>query len=178
MKITVFGGSLPQPGSPAYQDAYNLGNKLASARHTVLTGGYIGTMEAVSKGASEAGGHIIGVTCQEIENWRAVKANQWVKEEIRCDTLLDRLDRLVRDCDVAMALPGGPGTLTEIGLTWNLMIIHAMPTKPLILIGSEWHGVFEKLFASLGEYVPVAQQGLIFFAGNVETACDLVMNGK
>lgn len=174
MKITVFGGSLPQPDSQAYQDAYTLGNKLASSQHVVMTGGYIGTMEAVSKGASDAGGHVIGITCEEIENWRPVKANRWVKEEIHCKTLMDRLDRLVRTCDAALALPGGPGTLAEISLTWNLMIIRAIPPKPLLLIGEEWHSVMDQLFNSLGEYIPRTQQELILFAHDEAKAIDLI----
>ena len=49
MRITVFGGSSPRAGEPAYQEALQLGSILGQARHTVLTGGYIGTMEAVSR---------------------------------------------------------------------------------------------------------------------------------
>ena len=32
-------------------------------------------------------------------------------------------------CDAAIALPGGPGTLTEIALTWNLMIVAFHPAQ-------------------------------------------------
>ena len=77
-------------------------------------------MEAVSRGASEAGGHVIGVTCVDIENWRKVGANRWVKEEWRKQTLIERLQALVEGCDAALALPGGPGTLTEVSLMWNI----------------------------------------------------------
>src|SRR5512141_3056804 len=83
MDITVFGGSQPKEGSSAYNEAMELGRLLAQRGHSVLTGGYIGTMEAVSRGASEAGGHVIGVTCEDIENWRKVAANRWVMEERR-----------------------------------------------------------------------------------------------
>jgi predicted Rossmann-fold nucleotide-binding protein len=48
---------------------------------------------------------------------------QWVKEERKKKTLLSRLQALIEGCDAAIALPGGPGTLTEITLMWNLMII-------------------------------------------------------
>ena len=65
MNITIFGGTKPQPGDADYREAERLGSLLARAGHTVITGGYIGTMEAVSKGAAEAGGHVIGVTCRE-----------------------------------------------------------------------------------------------------------------
>ena len=50
----------------AYAEALALGELLAQRGHTVLTGGYMGTMEAVSDGAAAAGGHVIGVTCDEI----------------------------------------------------------------------------------------------------------------
>ena len=73
MRVTVFGGSQPGEDSPAYSQAIELGRLLASRGHTVLTGGYIGSMEAVSRGAAEAGGHVVGVTCEEIEAWRPVK---------------------------------------------------------------------------------------------------------
>ena len=126
MKVSVFGGSQTKEGEPAYSEAQELGRLLAHRGHTVLTGGYIGTMEAVSRGANKAGGHVIGVTCAEIERWRPVGANQWVQEEWKKETLIERLQALVMECDAALALPGGPGTLAEIAVTWNLMIIGSL----------------------------------------------------
>jgi len=176
MNITVFGGSQPQPGSPAYSEAYELGSLLAQAGHTVLTGGYIGTMEAVSRGANEAGGHVIGVTCSDIEAWRPIKPNVWVKEERRFATLQERLNELVLACDAAIALPGGPGTLTEIALTWNLMIVNSMPPKPLILTGAGWRSVMESLFASFKVYIPQNQRDLLQFAPDIQEAVNLLSN--
>ena len=117
MNITVFGGSQPKPGEPAYLEAMRLGALLGKTGHTVLTGGYIGTMEAVSRGAAESGGHVVGVTCEEIESWRAVLANPWVQEEWHYETLRERLDALIDHCQAALALPGGVGTLVEIAMT-------------------------------------------------------------
>ncbi|MFQ5342158.1 MAG: hypothetical protein ACE5F6_11500, partial [Anaerolineae bacterium] len=62
--VAVFGGGAPPPGSPAYAEAERLGRLLARAGYSVLNGGYSGTMEAVSRGANEAGGHVIAVTSQ------------------------------------------------------------------------------------------------------------------
>jgi uncharacterized protein (TIGR00730 family) len=170
MYITVFGGAHPQPGSSAYLEAYELGKCLALAGHTVLTGGYIGTMEGVSRGANEAGGHVIGVTCADIEAWRAVKANAWVQEERRFATLQERLNELVTACDAAIALPGGPGTLTEIAMSWNLMIVNSMPPKPLILVGSGWRTVFDLFFEQFHAYMPVNQHEFIQFVPTVQEA--------
>lgn len=176
MYISVFGGSQPQPGSQAYQEAYKLGKLLAQAGHTVLTGGYIGTMEAASKGANEAGGHVIGVTCNQIENWRPVKVNAWVKEEWARETLIERLQDLIQKCDAAIALPGGPGTLTEICLTWNLMIIGAMPAKPLIVIGSAWRSVLELFYNSFDVYIAKNQRDFVQFADDIQEAVAILQS--
>jgi hypothetical protein len=132
-----------------------------------MTGGYIGTMEAVSRGAAEAGGHVIGVTCADIEAWRSVKPNAWVQEERRFATMQERLNELVVACDAAIALPGGPGTLTEIALTWNLMIVRSMQPKPLILTGSGWKVLMTEFFKSFEVYIPQNQRDLLKFAPDI-----------
>jgi uncharacterized protein (TIGR00730 family) len=174
MNITVFGGSGPKPGSSSYLEAYELGKLLGAAGHTVLTGGYIGTMEAVSRGANEAGGHVVGVTCDEIELWRKVKKNAWVQEERHFQTLEQRLYELVHACDAAIALPGGPGTLTEIALTWNLMIVDSIPRKPLILVGEGWKRTMETFNRELDDYISPTQAELITLASDVLVASKLV----
>jgi uncharacterized protein (TIGR00730 family) len=174
MNVTVFGGSQPKEGEASYAEAYELGKLLAQAGLTILTGGYIGTMEAVSRGANEAGGHVIGVTCDDIEAWRQVRPNAWVKEERRFATLDERLAELVRGCDAAIALPGGPGTLTEIALTWNLMIVRSMPVKPLVLVGAGWRSVLESFYNSFDIYIPQNQRILIKCVNDVHEAVHLL----
>ena len=170
MNITVFGGAKPQPDSPAYTEAYELGRLLAQGGHTVLTGGYMGTMEAVSRGANEAGGYVVGVTCADIEAWRGTRANAWVKEERHFASLQERLNELILACDAAIALPGGPGTLTEIALTWNLMIVASIPPKPLVLVGTGWRSVMEAFYKSLDVYIPQHQRDLLHFAADIQEA--------
>jgi len=159
-------------GSPAYAEAEWLGRALAARGHTVLTGGYMGAMEAVSKGAAEAGGHVVGVTCVEIERWHKRAANRWVTEERKKQTLVERLQSLIEDCDAAMALPGGPGTLTEISLMWNLMIVGSLSRKRLILIGHAWRSVFDELIGKLGEYTPQRQREMLIFAADATAAIE------
>lgn len=178
MNISVFGGSQPKEGDAAYAEAYELGKMLAGRGHVVLNGGYIGTMEAVSRGAAEAGGHVIGVTCEEIEAWRPVRANRWVKEERRKKTLIERLQTIIEASDAFIALPGGPGTLTEIALTWNLMIVESLRRRPLILVGEGWQSVFGQVFEKLGNYTPESQRALLRFAADVKTAVEMLDNRK
>lgn len=170
MNVTVFGGAQPKEGTPAYEEARELGSLLAQRGHVVLSGGYMGTMEAVSRGANEAGGHVIGVTCEDIEAWRPTKANGWVKEERRKKTLHERILALIEGCDAAMALPGGAGTLTEIMMMWNLMIVESLPRRPLVLIGRGWQSTFDQFFGEFENYMPAHQRELLYFVGDVQTA--------
>lgn len=168
MKITIFGGSSPLPESREYQFAYDLGYALAKSGHTVLTGGYMGTMEASSKGASEAGGHVIGITCEEIERWRKRSHNEWVREEWKLETLHERMIKLIDSCDTAIALPGGPGTLAEIVLMWNRIQIEAIPPVPIILVGEEWKKIFSLFYQELNGYIPPSSMKTIKFAYTIE----------
>ena len=175
MNITIFGGAQPQPDSPAYQEAYQLGKLLAEAGHTILTGGYMGTMEAASRGANEAGGRVIGVTCRDVENWRPIKANEWVTDEWRCETLRERMNTLIDSCQAAIALSGGAGTLAEIALTWNLLILDTVNhPRPLVLVGPGWQSVFDQFFAAFDVYMPPKDQSLLTFAPNVDAAAAII----
>jgi uncharacterized protein (TIGR00730 family) len=170
MRVSVFGGSEPKEGDAAYAEAQELGKLLAEHGHTVLTGGYIGTMEAVSRGAHDAGGHVIGVTCAEIERWRPIGANRWVKEELRKETLVERLHALIHESDAALALPGGAGTLTEISLMWNLMTVESLHRRPLVLIGRGWQSTFDQFFKEFDSYVTAPRREILKFAEDVQTA--------
>ena len=170
MNITVFGGSHPRPGETAYQEALYLGRLLGSAGHTVLTGGYIGTMEAISRGTAETGGRVIGVTCDEIEKWRPVSPNQWIDEERRFPLLKQRIFSLIEDCDAALALPGGIGTLAEITIMWSHMQKGSISARPLILIGHGWLSTIEAFYSNFGDYVSDDYRLLLTFAPDVETA--------
>ena len=158
--VSVFGGSSPMPDSPAYEEARTLGELLARAGYAVATGGYSGTMEAASRGAAEAGGHVIGVTASAFDHWGRTggKANPWVKEEIKLRTLRERLYHLVEFCDAAVALRGGVGTLSEVALTWSLLQVGEIEPKPLILLGSLWGELLARYYGE-GEYIkPVYMQ--------------------
>jgi predicted Rossmann-fold nucleotide-binding protein len=93
-----------------------------------------------------------------------------VKEEIRKKTLVERLHALIHTCDAAMALPGGAGTLTEISLLWNLMIVESLHRRPLILIGRGWQSTFDQFFKEFDVYMTARQRELLHFAEDVHTA--------
>jgi len=176
MKISIFGGASPKPGEPAYDEARELGFALGQAGHTILTGGYSGTMEAASRGAAEAGAHVIGATCDDIEAWRDTHANAWVKEEWHFATLQERLYALVNHCDAAIALPGGVGTLTEICVLWNQLIINTSAnSRTLILVGDGWRKIIADLFEKQDAYIRAADRSHVRFAADTNEAVRLIL---
>src|SRR5882672_10520059 len=54
--VSVFGSARTPRDHPEYAAAQAIGGALARAGYAVITGGGPGTMEAVNRGASEAGG--------------------------------------------------------------------------------------------------------------------------
>jgi hypothetical protein len=172
--VSVFGGSTPRPDSAPYGEAHTLGGRLARAGWTVATGGYSGVMEAASRGAAEAGGHVIGVTCGLIEQWKGLRANPWVKEERKFPTLRERLNYLVEFCDAAIALPGGIGTLSEIALTWSLLQTGEIKPKPLVVVGQVWSATVTTFIREADGYLRDRDAQLLRVANNLEEVVGLI----
>src|SRR5262245_61308565 len=111
--VTVFGSSRPREGDADYGEARALGQALARHGFAVCSGGYSGVMEAVSRGAKEAGGKTYGVTA---EFFRAGKLNPWIDVEVKKQTWEERLFELIRMADGFVACKGGTGTLVELAV--------------------------------------------------------------
>lgn len=141
-RVSVFGSSTLRPGEPGWAEAEELGRRLAEAGARVVNGGYGGAMEAVSRGARAAGGHVTGVT---VALFPERVPNPHLSEERFTDTLIDRLRHLM-DADAFVALDGSLGTLTEFFLAWNLRFLDRA-RGPLVCLGERWR---ERLRA-LGE---------------------------
>ena len=169
--VAVFGGSQTAPGQPVYDEARRLGAELAHAGWTVMTGGYAGVMEATSRGAAEAGGHVIGVTCERIETLRkGLRSNAWVKEETKYATLRERLYHLVEHCEAAIALPGGVGTLSEVALAWSLMQAGEIRRKPLVVVGRVWSETVSTFIREAGGFIYPEDAHLVQMVDRIEEA--------
>lgn len=142
----VFGSSRIGPDHPDYVEATRLGRLLGEAGWTVATGGHDGAMAAVSRGAREAGAHVVGVTLPGPAGSRP--PNAWVAEERPADDLFARL-RMLLDADAWIAVAGGVGTLAEIAVAWNLMQNAHVAPRPLIVVGTGWDRVLGALGDSL-----------------------------
>ena len=99
-------------------------------------------MEAASRGAAEAGGHVIGVTANSIERYHPTsRTNQWVTEELPQTTVRDRVTVLTLQPDAYVIMPGGLGTLNELTTAWELVRIGELPNRPVICYGSYWEEI-------------------------------------
>jgi uncharacterized protein (TIGR00730 family) len=134
--ITIFGTGRAKPSDSAYTLAYETGRVLAQAGFTIANGGYGGTMEAAAKGAAEAGGKIIGVTCSA---FKSSKSNKYTTRTVVTASLDERLDTLIKLGQAYVVLPGGTGTLLELAKVWELKN-KGFPeaNKPIILVGRFW----------------------------------------
>jgi uncharacterized protein (TIGR00730 family) len=139
--ITIFGTGRAKPGGTAYTLAYSTGKLLTHAGFTIANGGYGGTMLAAAKGAAEAGGKIIGVTCSA---FKGSKANEYISREIVTNSLGERLDTLIKLGQGYVVLPGGTGTLLELAKVWELKNKGFMNAdKPIILVGGFWQPLLD-----------------------------------
>ena len=141
--ITIFGTSRAKEGDYIFSFAEETGFYLAQAGFTIVNGGYGGTMTAAAKGASRAGGQIIGVTCKA---FKSSKPNQYITREILTNSLDERLDTLIELGQAYIVLPGGTGTLLELAKVWELKNKGFLEKKkPIILIGKFWNPLIELL---------------------------------
>ena len=133
--VTIFGTARANPGDAVYVLAYKIGTLLAQAGFCVANGGYGGTMLAAAKGAAQAGGKTIGVTCSAFGQ----KANEFITREIVTDSPDQRLDTLIKLGQAYVVLPGGTGTLLELAKVWELKNKGFLQLdKPVILVGEFW----------------------------------------
>lgn len=140
--VTVFGSSRPREKDADYEDARVLGRALAKHGFAVCSGGYGGVMEAVSRGAKEAGGKTYGVTA---EFFKASKLNPWVDIEIRKQTWDERLFELIRLAHGFVACKGGTGTLVELAVVWEMLNKSVMAAKPFAVLGEFWVPILERV---------------------------------
>jgi len=122
--VGVMGSGQPLDTS-AYETAHRLGALVAGHGWVLLTGGTAsGVMDAASRGAHDAGGLVIGV----LRGPDGAEASSYVDVGIRTGMGDARNVINVLSSDVVIALPGGPGTVSEVALALK-------SGKPVIVLG-------------------------------------------
>lgn len=166
--ITIFGGSKCTADSAEYQEAMALGAKLAEAGYTICTGGYLGIMEAASRGAREKGGRVLGIVMNQFKS----EPNRFLTDKVATDHFYDRLQNLIMRSAGFVAFRGGMGTVTEISLVWNKLQTKVIGTRPLVLLGECWRPVVDEWQSSL--VVSDADVAILDFAENASEAFSII----
>lgn len=167
--VTIFGGSKCGEDSAEYREARELGGRLAEAGFTICTGGYLGIMEAASRGAREKGGRVLGIVMNQFKH----EPNRFLTDKVATNHFYERLQNLITRSVGFVALRGGMGTVTEISLVWNKLTTGVIGKRPLVLIGECWKPVVEAWKTHLE--VSDSDTSFLDFAPNAETAAAIIV---
>lgn len=167
--VTIFGGSKCGPDSDEYREARELGSRLAQARFTICTGGYLGVMEAASRGAREAGGRVFGIVMNQFKS----EPNRYLTDKVATNHFYERLQNLITRSVGFVALRGGMGTVTEISLVWNKLQTRVLDRRPIVLVGDCWRDVVEAFKKNL--VVSDDDISYLDFAHNAEDAAKIII---
>src|ERR687889_325944 len=148
--VSVFGSARTPHDSPEYQAALALGAALAQAGFAVITGGGPGTMEAVNRGASEAGGVSVGLG---IELPFEQSLNDWVDLGLNFRYFFARKTMFVKYSQGFVILPGGFVTMDELFEALTLVQTHKVNQFPVVLFGTAyWSGLVDWLRDTMGAH--------------------------
>lgn len=161
--IAVYGSSAVSQDSDIAAQAERIGYQLASVGFRVSNGGYMGVMEACSRGARNAGGEVVGVTCAM---FRDRSPNTHLTEELKTMDLNERIVTLMRISDAYVVLDGAIGTFAELFLAWNL--VYMGWDKPIIVVGEP----MRRAITALEEHTEIDQRQMkyIEFAPDIDDA--------
>src|SRR5712692_5702289 len=135
--VTIFGGAKCRESDPEYAEAMRVGELLAVAGFTICTGGYLGVMEAASRGARESGGRVLGIVMNQFKS----EPNRFLTDKVATPHFYERLQRLITRSVGFIAIRGGMGTVTELSLVWNKIQTRVIGPRPLVLLGDCWRPV-------------------------------------
>ena len=166
--VTIFGGSRCDENSEEYGQAKELGARLAEAGFTICTGGYLGVMEAASKGARDKGGRVLGIVMNQFKS----EPNRFLTDKVATRHFYERLQNLIERSVGFVALRGGMGTVTEISLVWNKLQTGVIEPRPLVLFGQCWTEVVECWKKNL--VVTEKDVSILNFAESAEQACRII----
>ena len=172
--VSVFGSARTPEDAPEYALGRELGAGLAKAGWAVITGGGPGVMEAVNRGASEAGGLSIGLG---IELPFEQSLNAWVEVGHTFRYFFARKTMFVKYAQAFVILPGGFGTLDETFEALTLVQTHKVNQFPVVLMGvAFWTPLVEWLRGTLSEggYIAPADLDLLTVTDSVAEAVAII----
>jgi uncharacterized protein (TIGR00725 family) len=166
--ITIIGKSAKDPRDPvppeALAAAERVGRLIAEQGAIVVSGGLNGVMEAVSKGAKDAGGLVVGI----LPGFDKADANAYVDIPITTGMGWMRNTLTVRAADAVIMISGGIGTLNELTVAYQ--------DKPTVVLEGTggWSDRIREI-AYQGKHLDESGSATLHFARTPEDAVDLAL---
>ncbi len=176
--VTVFGSARTPRDHVEYQQGRQIGAALAEAGFAALTGGGPGVMEAVNRGASEAGGLSVGLG---IELPFEQDLNEWVDVGIAFRYFFVRKTMFVKYAQAFVIFPGGYGTFDELFEALTLIQTGKIEHFPIVLFGSDyWRPVMEWLRTTVtGEaYIDPTDVDLTVVSDDIEEVVRILSESR
>ncbi len=131
-RVAVFCSSSTQVSPMFLMEAEIFGRKMAEAGHEIVYGGAnCGMMGQVAEGSLRAGGRVVGVI-PDLDFAQGLN-QEGLTEQIVVRSLSERKERMLSQAEVAVALPGGLGTLDEVFEALVLKVTDQWP-KPFFFL--------------------------------------------
>lgn len=147
MKIAVFCSANNNIEADYFEKTKELGRWIAENGHSIVFGGCnMGLMGCIGEAVKAHGGRVIGVVPRIIE--QGGRAFPDLDVYIPCDNLSDRKDIMLAHSDVAVALPGGIGTLDEV---FTVASSHTIGYHQKDVILYNMNGFWDSLLALLDD---------------------------
>jgi hypothetical protein len=128
--VSVFGSARVGEQHPAYEQAREVGKRLAEAGFAVVTGGGPGVMEAANRGAREGGGLSVGFNIQLPHEQHS---NPYLDIALTFNHFYARKTMFVKAAEGFVILPGGFGTLDELFESLTLIQTGKVLHFPVVL---------------------------------------------
>jgi uncharacterized protein (TIGR00730 family) len=167
--VTIFGGSKCGEESEEYAQARRVGQLLAESGFTICTGGYLGVMEAASRGAHERSGRVLGIVMNQFK----AEPNRYLTDKVASAHFYERLQNLIMRSVGFIAIRGGMGTVTELSLVWNKLQTRVIDPRPLVLLGDCWPPVVDAWRKNL--VVSEQDVSILDFAQTAEEAVQIIV---
>jgi len=135
--VTVFGSARVREGDPVYERARGAGRLFARQGWAVVTGGGPGVMEAVNRGAKEAGGLSVGFN---IELPHEQRSNGYLDLSLTFRHFYTRKTMFVKAAEGFLVFPGGFGTADELFESLTLIQTGKVLHFPVVLYDSDYWG--------------------------------------
>lgn len=144
-RVCIFGSARIQPNDPIYRAVFRLARGLGKRGIDVVTGGGPGLMEAANRGVHAARATHSKSYGLPLDLPSVVEPpNLHLDIKSSHKRFSHRLDEFMRLSHAVVAAPGGIGTLLELVYVWQLLQLHVIAQRPVILMGRAfWSGLLD-----------------------------------